>query len=148
MRYQLYRTQMPSKPLEYEETVIWEADNEQGLIGAKVEKVIEHGSSGITLDTDRGRFTVQCSGDCCSKSWYEHLGDKTLLEGHTITGIGTVERGDLADVSSQYYDSEDMHCVEQYSVLIHSNKGTYEMEMRNNSNGYYGGQAVFSRIEA
>ena len=91
------------------------------------------GDESITFLTDNGSFTLNAYGDCCSHSWFEHM---ELPEfPFTITKLETV---DIADVTKEDgYGCEER--LQTYSLKITTDKGHGDIEMRNSSNGYYGG---------
>lgn len=113
------------------------------MVGARVSSVVELGELGIDLVTDKGSVNIRCEGDCCSVSWFEHLGDASLLVDHVITAVTETDMKDITEQHSRQHPGEYAECVRQYALLIVTTKGVYEMEMRNSSNGYYGGNATF-----
>lgn len=71
-------------------------------------------------------------GDCCSESWIEHTSGVKELIGSVITGVDEKNLGS-ADGTRQEYD-------QKYSAIFKLDPpGLFEIEYRNSSNGYYGG---------
>ena len=81
---------------------------------------------------DGSEVHYSAEGDCCSTSWIEHISGVCFLVGALVLAI---EPG--AEVPST---SDDEHeCLQYYNYNIKTDKGTCAIEMRNSSNGYYGG---------
>ncbi len=85
----------------------------------------------ITLETETSTITMIAVGECCSHSWVEHF--DSIPTGETIKSVITkeVERID---------DDAEHDCLQKYFYEIVTDKGSYTIEMRNSSNGYYGGE--------
>lgn len=104
------------------------------LVGQKVVALFRN------ADKDRLRFVldgaasdVHCytDGDCCSNSWIEHIeGVENLLGAKVVK----VEPG--AEVPSI---EEENNTIQFYNYRIVTERGFCNIEMRNSSNGYYGG---------
>jgi hypothetical protein len=95
---------------------------------------------GFVLDDGRTLW-ANAVGDCCSSSWFEHVEGIDALLGQKINKV--VERempkptGDRGDEVIQYY-----------GWTLETNKGRLDLEMRNSSNGYYGGEVnVSDKVE-
>lgn len=86
----------------------------------------------LQFETDEGVITYGCEGDCCSSSWFEHVSGVEVLVGHTVTKAETIGMPDIPQ--------EDVwECVQAYGFQLLTDKGHFLIEMRNLSNGYYGG---------
>ena len=92
-------------------------------------------------DGSKIRFGVV--GDCCSKSWIEHLEKPYDLLGATITSIedssGVPWDGHECGEESSYTRACGHEHLQVYNTKFETNKGTIVLEYRNDSNGYYGG---------
>jgi len=85
----------------------------------------------LSFDTDNGTVCYVAEGDCCSESWFNHVSGLLFLIGSTIERVETLTtRG--APGTRQEEDTV-------YGWQIQSNRGTCAIEMRNSSNGCYGG---------
>lgn len=106
-----------------------------------LEKLVGHKVTGLfrNADKDRLRFvlesgdSVHCytDGDCYSHSWIEHIEGVCNLIGATVRKIE-----DGAEVPSIETDGET---IQFYNYRIVTERGFCNIEMRNSSNGYYGG---------
>ena len=87
----------------------------------------------LKFNTAQGPFYLATSGDCCSESWVEHINVpyipftiSDVVEKELGEAVGTRQDVDLLYVSS----------------LISERGGSFIIEFRNSSNGYYGGYAT------
>lgn len=87
----------------------------------------------IALDTDDGIVFLSAVGDCCSHSWFEHIQGLEALVGHEIRGVEDRQMPDIPDKPDEY------EVIKSYGWSIITERGRCELEMRNSSNGYYGG---------
>jgi hypothetical protein len=87
-------------------------------------------------DGTSARFTTE--GDCCSRSWIEHLEAPKDFVGAILLGV---QDGGVAE-PPDYEPHEDDECVKFYETRFHTDKGDIILEYRNSSNGYYGGSLV------
>jgi hypothetical protein len=86
---------------------------------------------------DAKELTLYAVGDCCSSSWFESIsGQEALVKGATILSFEFV---DLRKVIEKIEDGYMEELIQFYSVKIKTTKGYVDVEMRNSSNGYYGG---------
>jgi len=76
-------------------------------------------------------------GECCSHSWFEQIsGEEALEKGAIILDFSFVSMGEI--------DTEEKYdCLRQYGLKIKTDKGYADIDMRNSSNGYYGGHISF-----
>jgi hypothetical protein len=118
-------------------SMYWYNDEDKKIIGKKVmgfAKPFESGDSQITFMCDKGeRFTLSCEGDCCSTSWFEHVELPSLP--FTITAIEEVDGKDVLD--EEVLKNHDV--LKTYGLKMTTDKGHLDIDMRNDSNGYYGG---------
>lgn len=133
----------------------WEHRELQGLVGRTITAVrlLEAGEA-IEFETDAGPQKYAAEGGCCSSSWIEHIGDYAQIIGSPVV---SVEAGDGADDPTAHdrdceqrdkprpttwtYEGPECYCdcVRVYQYVIQTAKGQMAVEMRNSSNGYYGG---------
>lgn len=80
---------------------------------------------------DGSQFILGVEGDCCSKSWIEHLtiGPEPLA-GAKYSGYHEY----LVSTQNVPYNLRQI-----YEAVICTDRGAIRMEFRNDSNGYYGG---------
>lgn len=98
----------------------------------------------VHVTADKTQLGFQCKsgenllyeaeGDCCSSSWIEHVSGLFHLIGATVTGVIEREMPDQTEVNGDY--------IQYYGWTIQTTKGYFDIEMRNSSNGYYGGYIV------
>lgn len=111
--------------------------NIENLVGCKILNVFGN-SNNISFKTDKGFINFQAEGDCCSHSWFEHFEGVDSLVGATVKNIEEIS---LENVGIK---SEDWECIRVYGYKITTDKGYAQIEMRNSSNGYYGGYIIVS----
>lgn len=108
----------------------------QKLEGAKVNDIyVDASHESIALYTDKGTFYLDAYGDCCSHSWYEHISGVDALKGQVIRSVQEIGLGEVMPRA----ETEYQEYVQAYSIKFTTDKGYFEIEMRNSSNGYYGG---------
>jgi hypothetical protein len=78
-------------------------------------------------------------GDCCSRSWIEHLELPGDVDGATLLSVK-----DSDTITQDHEDHDEDHeegggCVKVYNTVFHTDRGDIVLEFRNSSNGYYGG---------
>ena len=116
----------------------------------------------VKLHTDREQLDFEFEdgsvvsyltyGDCCSFTWIEHLEQPIDLRGAVITGVDEPEMeestnsddgGCTPEKQCNYPTGDHSHeCVACYRTVFHTDKGDIDVEYRNDSNGYYGGDLV------
>lgn len=110
------------------------------LVGCKVIKIFLN-QTYLKFETDKGNFTYEVTGDCCSSSYfYDFYGVKNLLKNGKIKEIKTVEL-QPTDLLVKKNDYEDIK-VYGYQITTESEEYgevTSVFSFRNSSNGYYGG---------
>jgi hypothetical protein len=115
------------------------------LIGLKINNVfINQEKNVVRLDTDFGEVFLVAVGDCCSKTWFEHIsGIKNIKGGQVIEEFNT----NYFDEPYKQVDNDEYDIDKYYSTVIKTTKGNLELEFRNNSNGYYGGRIEVNAME-
>ena len=104
------------------------------LIGKEVKEIkINYDKDLIKLVCVDSVLFLSAYGDCCSRSWFEHMTGVDALIGQKINKV--VER----EMPPAKENEEEMECLQFYGWTIETNRGRCDLEMRNESNGYYGG---------
>ena len=110
------------------------------LIGKKITKVEVNGDSTVMVFTDANgdKIAYEALGDCCSYSWFSDITGLGNLVEHTVSEI--VDREEFSEEEQKRAEKQgDYECLALYGHLIKTEKGTCDIEYRNDSNGYYGG---------
>lgn len=82
----------------------------------------------LVLKTSHGTMTLTPAGDCCSRSWIESVDEQGAIGGVvTDWDYGACEYLDAYGEEKQYFP------------VLKTTKGRVHIELRNSSNGYYGG---------
>lgn len=110
------------------------------LVGTTIEGVSISKDRRVVRFSLRGRAPMAflAEADCCSASWVEEF-DFTAITG------GTVVRVDVKDVCGDgrllatAYPDYQQEVDAAYFYEIVTDRGSATLEMRNSSNGYYGG---------
>lgn len=114
----------------------------EDLIGLKVISVddFKTGDCEIIFNLDDGKkLSIECAGDCCSMSWFEHMDLPSLP--FTINKIKEIEGKPYTD---EWYkagrsDGYSYDHIQTYGLKMETSSGYVDIDMRNDSNGYYGG---------
>lgn len=95
----------------------------------------------LALDAHVGkgdRIIIAAEGECCSMSRFEHVSGLDALLGQKVLAV--VDRKMPDDLRSGKDEKGDHHeCLSYYGWTIETTRGRCDLEMRNSSNGYYGG---------
>lgn len=120
-------------------------DDFKDLVGKTVTaiKVDEPKGGTIIFETDAGTFLYQAEGDCCSSSWFEHVTGVESLIGQRVEMAEEIE---APAIPPEDEAGHDVLC--NYGYRLTTAKGFFEIEMRNDSNGYYGGYVVGGEYKA
>lgn len=116
-----------------------DADLLKLLVGKTVKEVRLHADKTLlAFICDSGDY-LYCytDGDCCSSSWIEHLNGLKSLLGHVVNNVVTRDMPEVAGES-------EWSCISCYGWTLETNAGRCDIEMRNESNGYYGGNLMNS----
>lgn len=105
----------------------------QEAIGARLLRVSGSRYT-LTLVTDRGTLELNADGECCSDSWFESW--ESDAEGGLITSLEFDGDDRLATDHDDWSDGCERKV---YFGAIKTTKGRVLYELRNESNGYYGG---------
>lgn len=93
----------------------------------------KQGTSIFFITEDKKKYEYSCEGDCCSYSWFESLDGKDNLIGEVILEVIDKEENKPSE------SNEEHECLQFYGFTFKTVKGYCDLEMRNSSNGYYGG---------
>lgn len=109
------------------------------LIGKKIvcSPILSDDKQTITFKTENSTIFLKAYGDCCSESWIEHFDH---IPADAII-VNLIEK-DVTGLQKEGYDEETNsfhYRLQQYFYEIVTDKGSFTIEMRNSSNGYYGG---------
>ena len=113
-------------------------DDFSGLVGRKIKK-IRGDSTKLVFELTDGLFSVEAEGDCCSSSWFEHMTGVCFALDAVVTEVVPVETADITDCDDNRKEEYPAESLQRYSYRVETTKGTFDIEMRNSSNGYYGG---------
>lgn len=129
----------------------------KGLVGRTITAVrLDQASDAVEFDTDEGVQRYEAEGDCCSSSWIEHMDNPAQILGSPVLSVLDNEMGEDASAhdrdcevrdkprpAQRDYDAPEpkcwCDCVQVYQYVVQTAKGHMALEMRNSSNGYYGG---------
>ena len=105
------------------------------LVGKKIAAVkLDATSTVITFVTSTGEeVAYRAIGDCCSSSWIAEHDDFGYL------ALETIESVEVVGVATFWKDREENNQVSLYAIRLHHENGEWMFELRNESNGYYGG---------
>ena len=107
------------------------------LIGKKVYGFkLNDDKTELRLKLDDGYCIIYAHDDCGYSSWFEGItGDEALEGGAEILEVNLINVGEVANKDPEDTDS----VTEQYGLKFKTTNGYCDMDMRNESNGYYGG---------
>jgi hypothetical protein len=86
----------------------------------------------ICFETEQGCIIYNAIGDCCSESWFNHISNVQGMPLKVVKVKEHEEKEGDADGNHQKFDKIYGFTLINYSRSI-------DIEMRNSSNGYYGG---------
>lgn len=110
-------------------------DRFEALVGKKIKAVYGgKGETYIGFLTDKGYIEYGCEGDCCSSSWFEHISGIEYLVGATVKETEEISLDSITDE-----DQVGHECLQSYGFQLITDKGYFSIDLRNSSNGYYGG---------
>jgi hypothetical protein len=90
---------------------------------------------------------LEAEGDCCSNSWVEHVGNAEAGHMARYHDWAEVDMSPQAGSGLTGQEASDFSSGELklYFFKLFTSKGEVLFEMRNSSNGYYGGSLEFRR---
>jgi hypothetical protein len=86
----------------------------------------------IQNGVDIGFLLWSPEGDCCSQSWIEHVDGLENLQEQTILEAWTAKQ-------PHFDPNDEEECLKVYFYKLRTTAGYVDIDMRNSSNGYYGG---------
>jgi hypothetical protein len=129
--------------LNYRDDDYQDIDLGKSMAGQRVETVTyDRLGTTVIIKTDRGTWKLEAEGDCCSSSYFTDFDDYGDMEGKFITKV--IDRSELV---SFWLGSEESKLRRIYGLEFHYSDEAGDdgfiqscfLEMRNDSNGYYGG---------
>ena len=113
-------------------------NNQKVLIGKKLLKVfLAENKYSIRFDFDGGSIIAYTYGDCCSCTWIEDVESPS----HALGGI--VQSVEDIDMPEKPYDKTEHDFLAFYGCKITTDKGSFVIDYRNSSNGYYSGSLTW-----
>lgn len=119
------------------------------LIGHQINQLfISDDNELIVFNTTSGKkIAYSTQNDCCNTVWFNHItGVKTVLgEGNLFELMqgATVLDVEQKDWTPSTTELEGTDVCEEGFWTIKTDKGYLDIEVRNDSNGYYGGRVEF-----
>lgn len=113
------------------------------LIGETIESMtVTADSEVIEFVSATHIYTFDAVGDCCSHSWIEHMEGQENLYGTPVVQVIDHEKTEYVDDRDAFYSNH----IKVYKYTIKTAKGDCDIEMRNESNGFYGGWLQLRKI--
>lgn len=104
------------------------------LMGKKLTSIyLAKDNLALKFKMGKEEIIARTDGDCCSTSWIEHI---TLPAGGFPCTVLEVKELDLIE---QIDDDPEYDCLKIYGLELVTDKGSFIVDYRNSSNGYYGG---------
>lgn len=98
------------------------------------------------ITNDDHIFLYEVYGDCCSSTWIEHItGIDFLLQGK-ISKIDNKNIGQKWLEKNMHNDDNENLYRQYYMTTIYTHRGQCDIEYRNDSNGFYGGDLESKNI--
>lgn len=121
---------------------IYKKERMKRLLNEKIDYVlIDSNSELLIFKTNNNTFLYQVEAECCSETWIESISNVNNLIGEMVL---SVERKQFNNLYIEIAKSEDeRECLEIFGYTIKTMKGYTDIEFRNESNGYYGGDVRY-----
>lgn len=111
--------------------------NTEGLVGRILYRITDENDD-LQLHLDNGEIVYfDATGDCCSESWVEHIDSPQKPE--KIVQIQEIQISGYEPTEYKKKSKESIDVLDCYFYQIVTEGGSYLIELRNDSNGYYGG---------
>ena len=111
-----------------------------------IKKVEMEEDQTIVFTTKDGeKIAYVAYGDCCSTSWFAHIAGLKNLLGQRIVEVKERQEWTKKEIATAEAEG-DYESLSLYGYLLKTKKGTCDIEFRNESNGYYGGNAELSSV--
>lgn len=109
------------------------------LVGQTVREArISADAEMIAFQTDSSLVAYRAVGDCCSDCWFSDINGATRLLGQTVI---RVEDKGMAEEEGTRQEADRV-----YAYTIVTQRGHCDLELRNSSNGYYGGWCELTEL--
>lgn len=110
--------------------------NDHILIGKRLRAVfLECSGAAVKFICDDGEEVIaRADGDCCSKTWIECIESPCHCLGSKVIGIS-----DLLEMTRSDCGKSEQGCLKFYGCRVDTEKGSFVVDYRNDSNGCYGG---------
>src|SRR5262245_29278082 len=113
------------------------------LKNKRIEKLYRQGESTLILETSGAEHAfvqISTEGDCCSDAWFNHIAGVEALQGGLVLECDESGWKDADGATRQEADTVDF-------IKIRTDKGFCDIEVRQSSNGYYGGWVTYSTAD-
>lgn len=123
-----------------------EAYNENVQFSQLIGEVVDHiyvsmDKTSLYIITENGVIhNYYTDKDCCNTVWFNHINGVEFLINQRVNGVESRDWRDVLDIVGD--DSEEEAC----SWVLRTKRGYIDIEVRNNHNGYYGGEVLHSII--
>ena len=94
----------------------------------------------VLIFEDGYQRALHAVGDCCSTSWIEHITIDGEVFGQPIIAVSEKDLPIIKKVGEQLAEFDEHSLIQAYSTVFSTPMGRIELEYRNESNGYYGGE--------
>jgi len=120
--------------------MIQENFNFESLISKKIESLYQNDSKEtLIFKTSDGYFIkYNTCNECCNSVWFSSINGLDSLIGGTVNKVICKGWNDL--------EGNDYEVLESCFWTISTEKGFFDIEVRNSHNGYYGGYVECSEI--
>lgn len=119
------------------------------LVGKKIEAIyLNPARDLLTFKTDLGYLQFQAEGDCCSESWIEHINGVKEILNKTIKKFEAIDGPDIEGCITSKGRGDH---VQFYFYKLLPEEYAWDfltIDMRNDSNGYYGGELKFVGVNS
>lgn len=110
------------------------------LLNKVVKRVFKNDDNDfIVFEFEEGFAAYNIEGGCCSSSYIQSINNLQGIIGNPIIEISAKE-----NVSASVVIDEDSH-IDYWGYSITSTKGICDIEFRDESNGYYSGEAYYQK---
>lgn len=107
--------------------------NDKFLVGKTIKNImLAEDKMAILFICEDGRHIAMADADCCSSTWIESVEVNLLRLPCKVLSVKKL------DMPEPHEDAE-FACLQFYGLRIVTDAGAIEIEYRNESNGYYGG---------
>lgn len=108
------------------------------LVGRTINRATKIGEDIFLSMSDGTYIRLIAYADCCAQCFFQHVSNASALHGATIRSITDMS----FDENMSYGDTDDGNCVQVFGHVFETDKGTCQIELRNEHNGYYEGSLM------